>query len=205
MACRFPHLIVILSILIVASPAYADIYSYRDENGVLNFTNIPPNNTHYKVRIAYKEHKHTASPKTVFYQPANHPETLSPKLKAIVDHVARDYAVDKSLVKAMIHAESDFDANAVSPKGALGLMQLMPETAERYGVRDVFDPEQNIIGGVHYLHDLLETFDNNVRLAVAAYNAGKKAVLQYGGVPPYPETTQYVDKVMQLHSIYNKI
>ena len=205
MACRFPHLIVILSIIIVASPAYADIYSYRDENGVLNFTNIPPNNARYKVRIAYKEHKHTASPKTVFYQPANHPETLSPKLKAIVDHVARDYAVDKSLVKAMIHAESDFDANAVSPKGALGLMQLMPETAERYGVRDVFDPEQNIIGGVHYLHDLLETFDNNVRLAVAAYNAGKKAVLQYGGVPPYPETTQYVDKVMQLHSIYNKI
>ena len=205
MACRFPQLVVILSILIVASPAYADIYSYRDENGVLNFTNIPPNNAHYKVRIAYKEHKHTASPKTVFYQPANHPETLSPKLKAIVDHVARDYAVDKSLVKAMIHAESDFDANAVSPKGALGLMQLMPETAERYGVRDVFDPEQNIIGGVHYLHDLLETFDNNVRLAVAAYNAGKKAVLQYGGVPPYPETTQYVDKVMQLHSIYNKI
>ena len=205
MACRFPHLIVILSIIIVASPAYADIYSYRDENGVLNFTNIPPNNARYKVRIAYKEHKHTASPKTVFYQPANHPETLSPKLKAIVDHVARDYAVDKSLVKAMIHAESDFDANAVSPKGALGLMQLMPETAERYGVRDVFDPEQNIIGGVHYLHDLLETFDNNVRLAVAAYNAGKKAVLQYGGVPPYPETTQYVNKVMQLHSIYNKI
>ena len=172
---------------------------------MLNFTNIPPNNARYKVRIAYKEHKHTASPKTVFYQPDNHPETLSPKLKAIVDHVARDYAVDKSLVKAMIHAESDFDANAVSPKGALGLMQLMPETAERYGVRDVFDPEQNIIGGVHYLHDLLETFDNNVRLAVAAYNAGKKAVLQYGGVPPYPETTQYVDKVMQLHSIYNKI
>ena len=205
MACRFPHLIVILSIIIVASPAYADIYSYRDENGVLNFTNIPPNNARYKIRIAYKEHKHTASPKTVFYQPANHPKTLSPKLKAIVDHVARDYAVDKSLVKAMIHAESDFDANAVSPKGALGLMQLMPETAERYGVRDVFDPEQNIIGGVHYLHDLLETFDNNVRLAVAAYNAGKKAVLQYGGVPPYPETTQYVDKVMQLHSIYNKI
>lgn len=205
MACRFPQLIVILSIIIFASPAYADIYSYRDENGVLNFTNIPPNNARYKVHIAYKEHKHTASPKTVFYQPANHPETLSPKLKAIVDHVARDYSVDKSLVKAMIHAESDFDANAVSPKGALGLMQLMPETAERYGVRDVFDPEQNIIGGVHYLHDLLETFDNNVRLAVAAYNAGKKAVLQYGGVPPYPETTQYVDKVMQLHSIYNKI
>jgi soluble lytic murein transglycosylase-like protein len=205
MSFWFPLLIVILSFVIGASPVYADIYSYRDENGVLNFTNIHPNNTHYKVRIAYKEHKHTTSPRTVFYHPANHAETLSPELKAIVNHVARDYAVDKSLVKAMIHAESDFDANAVSPKGALGLMQLMPETAERYGVRDVFDPEQNIIGGVRYLHDLLETFDNNVRLAVAAYNAGEHAVLQYGGVPPYPETTQYVDRVMQLHSIYNKI
>ena len=205
MPFTFALLIVVLTVVAGSQPAQADIYSYRDENGVLNFTNIRPNNDRYKVRIAYKQRKHTTPPKTVFYSSVNRPETLSPQLEAIVDHVSRDYAVDKSLVQAMIHAESDFDVNAVSPKGALGLMQLMPETAQRYGVRDVFDPEQNIIGGVRYLRDLLETFGHNVRLAVAAYNAGEQAVLRYGGVPPYPETMQYVNKVMQLHSLYGRI
>ena len=205
MPFTFALLIVVLTVVAGSQPAQADIYSYRDENGVLNFTNIRPNNDRYKVRIAYKQRKHTTPPKTVFYSSVNRPETLSPQLEAIVNHVAQDYAVDKSLVQAMIHAESDFDVNAVSPKGALGLMQLMPETAQRYGVRDVFDPEQNIIGGVRYLRDLLETFGHNVRLAVAAYNAGEQAVLRYGGVPPYPETMQYVNKVMQLHSLYGRI
>ena len=197
---RFPLIIVLLAMLAGALPAQADIYSYRDENGVLNFTNIRPNNTHFKVRIAYKTPKPAAQPKTVFPHNDIHPATLTPQLEAIVNNAARDYAVDKSLVKAMIHAESDFDANAVSAKGASGLMQLMPETAQRYGVRDIFDPEQNIVGGVRYLRDLLETFGHDVRLALAAYNAGEQAVLRYGGVPPYPETIQYVDRVMQLHS-----
>jgi soluble lytic murein transglycosylase-like protein len=202
MPSRFALLIVVLAAVAGSLPAQADIYSYRDENGVLNFTNIRPNNARYKVQIAYKQHAHTTTPKTVFYSNDNHVETLSPRLEAIVNHAARDYAVDKSLVQAVIHAESDFDVNAVSPKGASGLMQLMPETAQRYGVRDIFDPEQNIIGGVRYLRDLLETFGHNVRLAVAAYNAGEQAVLRYGGVPPYPETVQYVNKVMLLHSRY---
>lgn len=205
MSFRFPLLIVLLAAVAGSLPARADIYSYRDENGVLNFTNIRPNNAHYKVRIAYKEPKHASPPKTVFYRNATPPGTLSPHLAAILNHVAQDYAVDKSLVQAMIHAESDFDANAVSPKGASGLMQLMPETAQRYGVRDIFDPEQNITGGVRYLRDLLETFGHDVRLALAAYNAGEQAVLRYGGVPPYPETMEYVNKVMQLHSRYGNI
>ena len=203
MPLRFPLIIVTLALIAGSLPAHADIYSYRDENGVLNYTNIRPNNTHYKLRVAYKEHKHTAPPKTVFY--GEQPATLSPRLEAIVNHVASDYAVDKSLVQAVIHAESDFDVNAVSPKGASGLMQLMPDTAQRYGVHDIFDPEQNITGGVRYLRDLLETFGHNVRLAVAAYNAGEQAVLRYGGVPPYPETVNYVNKVMQLHSRYGNI
>jgi len=203
MPLRFPLIIVMLALVAGSMPARADIYSYRDENGVLNYTNIRPNNTHYKLRVAYKEHKHTAPPKTVFY--GEQPASLSPRLEAIVNHVASDYAVDKSLVQAVIHAESDFDVNAVSPKGASGLMQLMPDTAQRYGVHDIFDPEQNITGGVRYLRDLLETFGHNVRLAVAAYNAGEQAVLRYGGVPPYPETVNYVNKVMQLHSRYGNI
>ena len=164
MSFRFPLIIAMLAAIAGSLPAYADIYSYRDENGVLNFTNIRPNNGHYKVQVAYKQPKHVAPPKTVFYENDGHPATLSPQLAAIVDHVSRDYAVDKSLVRAVIHAESDFNANAISPKGASGLMQLMPETAQRYGVHDIFDPEQNIIGGVHYLRDLLETFGHNAGL-----------------------------------------
>jgi soluble lytic murein transglycosylase-like protein len=203
MSFRFPLFIVMLLAMAGSLPAQADIYSYRDDNGVLNYTNIRPNNAHYKVRIAYKQPKVSAPPQTVFY--GSHPGTLSPQLEAIVNHVSHDYAVDKSLVQAVIHAESDFDANAVSPKGASGLMQLMPETAQRYGVRDIFDPEQNIIGGVRYLRDLLETFGHDVRLALAAYNAGERTVLRYGGIPPYPETMHYVNKVMLLHSRYGNI
>ncbi len=206
MSLRFALIIVMLT-AVAAPPARADIYSYRDENGVLNFTNIRPNDGRYKVRVAYKQPKHhyAAPVKPVVYNNDLRPQTLSPRLETIVNNVSQFFSVDKSLVQAVIHAESDFDPHAVSPKGALGLMQLMPETAQRYGVHDIFDPEQNIIGGVHYLSDLLETFDQNIRLAVAAYNAGKNAVLRYGGVPPFPETERYVNKVMQLNSHYGNI
>jgi len=203
MSRRFPAAIIILTAAAVSCPAQADIYSYRDENGVLNFTNIRPNDSHYIVHVAYKDRKPAASSRKVSYNYGSGPATFPPQLDAIVSQVTQDYAVDKALVQAMIHAESAFNANAVSPKGASGLMQLMPDTAQRYGVRDIFDPKQNIIGGVHYLRDLLETFGHDVRLALAAYNAGEKAVLRYGGVPPYPETVEYVNKVMQLHSRYN--
>lgn len=207
MSLRFALIITMLAAVAGSFPAQADIYSYRDENGVLNYTNIRPNNAHYKVRIAYKQprRQYATPPKTVVYRDDIQPQTLPPQLQTIVNHVSQYYAVDKSLVQAVIHAESGFDANAVSPKGASGLMQLMPQTAQRYGVRDIFDPEQNIIGGVRYLHDLLETFGHNMRLAVAAYNAGEQAVLRYGGVPPFPETLRYVNKVMQLHSRYGDI
>lgn len=206
MSLRFALIIVLLATA-AAPPARADIYSYRDENGVLTFTNIRPNDDRYKVRVAYKQPKrnYATAGKTVASGDGLQPQALSPQLETIVNNVSQFYSVDKSLIQAVIHAESDFDAHAVSPKGASGLMQLMPKTARRYGVRDIFDPEQNIIGGVHYLSDLLETFGHNVRLAVAAYNAGKQAVLRYGGVPPFPETLNYVNKVMQLNSRYNNI
>ena len=110
--------------------------------------------------------------------------------------------VSVALVKAVVHAESGFDPSAVSPKGASGLMQLMPATAERYGVRNVFDPAQNVAAGVHYLKDLLVEFNDNHRLALAAYNAGVGTVLRYGGVPPYSETRTYVRRVMRYRSRY---
>lgn len=183
-----------------AVPASADIYSYRDENGVLNFTNIRPNDERLKVRVAYRDPKPAVS--AVRYGNGISPINPPPYLDAIVSQVADDYAVDKALVQAVIHAESAYNTRAISAKGASGLMQLMPETAQRYGVHDIFDPEQNIVAGVRYLRDLLATFGNNLQLAVAAYNAGENSVLRYGGIPPFPETVNYVDRVLKLHTAY---
>jgi Transglycosylase SLT domain len=106
--------------------------------------------------------------------------------------------VSVDLVRAIIQTESDFDAQAVSSKGARGLMQLMPDTARRFGVADSFDPRQNIFGGVKYLRLLLDMFQGNVALAAAAYNSGENSVLKYNGVPPYKETQDYVAKVQTL-------
>jgi soluble lytic murein transglycosylase-like protein len=197
-------MIILLAAVMGSFPAQADIYSYRDENGVLNFTNIRPNNAQYKIRVAYKDPRPAIHPSTVSYSYGNgyNPVTVPARLNAIVNEAADDYGVDKSLVQAVIHAESAFNTQAVSAKGASGLMQLMPETAQRFGVHDIFDPEENIMGGVRYLRELLDTFGNDMRLALAAYNAGEKSVLRYGGVPPFPETVNYVDRVLKLQDAY---
>lgn len=203
MAKVFAIMIVISALAGGVLPARADIYAYRDENGVLNYTNIRPNDDRYKVRVAYKD-KRAAHANVVRYNDggSNSPVNLSARLSAIVDQAADQYAVDKALVQAVIHAESAFNARAVSAKGAVGLMQLMPETAQHYGVRDLFDPKQNIIAGVRYLRDLLDAFGNDQRLALAAYNAGENSVLRYGGVPPFPETVNYIDRVLKLQIAY---
>jgi soluble lytic murein transglycosylase-like protein len=111
-----------------------------------------------------------------------------------VEETAKTYEVSPALVDSVIQVESNYNARAVSPKGAQGLMQLMPATARRFGVRDTFDPKQNVEGGVKYLKFLQETFKDD-RLAIAAYNAGEGAVQKFGNVPPYPETMNYVAKV----------
>lgn len=118
----------------------------------------------------------------------------------IVARTARVNGVDEALVHAVIFAESSYDPDAISPAGASGLMQLMPATAEQYGVRDLFDPAQNVSGGVRLLRDLLARFDGNVELAVAAYNAGAYAVIRAGNrVPPHTETAAYVPKVIDYY------
>lgn len=118
---------------------------------------------------------------------------------SIIDRSAIRFGVDPVLVRAVIQVESNFDARCVSQKGARGLMQLIPETARRYGVRNVFDPEQNINGGVHYLADLLEMFHGDLSRSLAAYNAGENAVLKYAGIPPYEETTTYVKRALTVY------
>lgn len=117
------------------------------------------------------------------------------RFDGMIKSIAANHGLEPSLIHSIIQAESDYDPYAVSSKGAAGLMQLMPETAQRYGVNNVFDPWENIEGGVKYIKDLMRLFGRNTDHVLAAYNAGQNAVKKYGGVPPFPETERYINKV----------
>jgi len=121
------------------------------------------------------------------------------KYDPIIERYAKKYRIDPVLVRAVIQVESDFNPRCVSNRGARGLMQLIPATARRYGVTTVHDPDQNIHGGIRYLSDLLEMFDDDLPRALAAYNAGEGAVQKYGGIPPYAETTEYVQRALTVY------
>ena len=211
----------VLVAMVVAAPSVlADIYVYRDENGVTTATNIKPH-SRYKIDKVFRDgsvggRASTAAkvspqnPGSPYIKTArgtinttllDEPPT-SEELKEIMAEAALAFNLDKALVRAIIQTESAFRVHATSPKGARGLMQLMPETAARYGVRDIFDPEQNIWGGSRYMRDLLVMFNHELPLALAAYNAGENAVIRHGGIPPYTETRNYVKKVMELHQRY---
>lgn len=128
------------------------------------------------------------------YDPSHKPLFKS-KFDKLIDEAAKHFDVDAALVSAVIKAESDFNPHEISDKGARGLMQLMPSTATRFGVTNTFDPEANVYAGVRYLHWLLQTFNGNADLAVAAYNAGEGAVWKYNGVPPFRETLTYIRRI----------
>jgi soluble lytic murein transglycosylase-like protein len=175
----------------------ADIYKYEDEDGVLHFTDAP---TDHRFKIFMRDIKKDKQLRTKF-RIANCARNAA-EFDSIINSCALEYGVDKSLIKAVIHAESGYDPNAVSSKGASGLMQLMPNTAKSLKVANSFDPADNIRGGVRYLKFLLDTFRGDVALALAAYNAGLSKVAQYGGVPPYQETQNYVAKVLNYKKSY---
>jgi soluble lytic murein transglycosylase-like protein len=120
-----------------------------------------------------------------------------------VHTLARQYDIEPRLIQAIITVESNFNPQAVSRAGAQGLMQLMPDTAARYQVRDPFNPQANIEGGIRYLKDLLRLFPGDLQRVLAAYNAGEQAVYQYGGIPPYPETRRYVERVLSLYGTHD--
>jgi hypothetical protein len=123
------------------------------------------------------------------------PHAAKPEVVRLVRDLAPEYGLDPELVLAVVEAESNYNPNALSPKNAQGLMQLIPETAKRFGVVDVWDPKQNLRGGMAYLRWLLKHFDGDLKLALAGYNAGEESVLQYGGIPPYSETQEYVRRI----------
>ena len=188
-------------LLLIPQLAAAQVYKFVDENGVVNYTNIePPSNTHYQVM---RFPCYASDPKcrgVSWEKVALNTSAFETEIRSAAQH----NAVDESLIRAIIHAESAYQSDAVSPKGAQGLMQLMPATQELLEVADPFDPAANIDGGARHLSDLLREFDGNVTLAAAAYNAGAGAVQKFGGVPPYEETREYVRRVNILLKRYRQ-
>lgn len=172
-----------------AAPASAQIYSWRDAQGVLVVSDRPrPDGGDMDTFEVPK------APRVRATRPLSLPARAAAFDEVIEEHAA-EQNLPPDLVRAVIQAESGFDSNAVSPKGAMGLMQLMPATATEFGVTNPFHPEQNIRAGVAYLRRLLDRYDSDVSLALAAYNAGPGAVERYSGIPPYRETRDYVKKI----------
>ena len=184
----------LLLMLFIAMPsAIADLYKKVDENGHVFFTDTPEGSG---FRLIMRTPKKGTIEYRYFQQNRR-------QLTPLIRQQARRYKVDPSLVMAVIHAESAYDKNAISRAGAVGLMQLMPATAKRFGVSNRNDATQNIQGGVRYLRYLLELFNFNIRLTLAAYNAGESAVKKYDNkIPPYKETQHYVKKVLLYYQNY---
>ena len=183
-----------LAISTLAGTGHADIYKQVGADGVISFSNRPAQGS----KLVAAEHK-----AAVFMPSDDSPERFS-RYDEYIRQAATLYQIPEELVRAVIRVESDFDPRAVSPANARGLMQLVPETAERMMVTDSFDPRQNIFGGVRYLRVLANLFNGDIQLTIAAYNAGEGAVMRYGGIPPYQETQDYVVKVLGNYRQYRK-
>jgi soluble lytic murein transglycosylase-like protein len=193
---RFCKILLVFTVWQCAIPglARAEIYSYTDKGGKIHLANRPSG------RIVPLRRDIINGYRTSLERgPASFGNS---RYDNLIRRAAEHYMVRFGLIKAVIHAESGFNNRAVSRKGAMGLMQLMPGTARDLGIRDVFDPEQNIRGGTRYLKRMLELYNDNLRLSLAAYNAGPAAVDRIGGVPPFPETHDYIRRVLSLMRVY---
>lgn len=180
----------------LATPALADVYRYVDEAGVVHFTNQPVDARFEPVPwTSFGFHRERARRASERWAPR------VARYDGLISRLGREHSVEPALVKAVIAAESNFDPKALSGKGAQGLMQLMPRTARQLGVKNAFEPEENVSGGTRYLREMLTRYGDMTR-AVAAYNAGPAAVDRYRGVPPYPETQAYVDRVLTYYLAY---
>lgn len=196
MEARLLRSVVVSALAMCAAPgvgARDAVYAYGNTDDSITLTNLKDGNRTALFTVAL-----LGQDDAVVRLQRTGPRMAPPEVARVVDAVAPAAGLEPHLLLAVISAESGFRAKAVSPKGAQGLMQLMPATARRLGVADPFDPEQNVRGGARYLTELLKLFNDDLRLALAAYNAGENAVIRYGrAIPPYPETQQYVARVMQ--------
>jgi|SRR5215467_1683386 len=188
LGARSLGVLAVAATMATAAPAAAQVYKRTASDGTTYFTNIQPNPT--VQRVAY------AVPAT--QEPQRQAADYGLYSREIAEASAR-YGVPERLIWAVIRVESGFDPRAVSSKGARGLMQLMPETAAVLGVRDVFNPRENIHGGARHLRGMMDRFHYDLPMAIAAYNAGDRPVAAFRGIPPYPETREYVARVLRLY------
>ena len=183
--------LMVLLLFQTASPVFADIYMYLDSEGILHFTNTPTS-SHYKLYLKEKPKKSLET------------QEISSRYDHIISEAAYTSGISFALIKAMIRVESNFDPEAVSRKGAMGLMQIMPDNLEAFDIQDPFDPRENIIGGSLYFRKLMARYEGKLPLALAAYNAGPSLVDRYRGVPPIRETEEYVKKVMTYYYAFQE-
>lgn len=184
--------------------AQSGIYGYIADGGTVHLSNVP-DDKRYKLllRTPSEERVETPGKTQLGTQRSDSPALAALPYHAEILAAGKTHGVDPALIHAVIKVESAHNPVAVSRKGAVGLMQLMPETARRYGVKDMRDPRQNIAGGTRYLNDLLRMFSGDLTLAIAAYNAGENVVMRHGNrIPPYAETVQYVPRVLSFYRRY---
>jgi soluble lytic murein transglycosylase-like protein len=194
---------IILLTLFISNEVMADIYNFTDTDGRVYYTDEPRHSLYkriIKTKIPYYSNVYKKGNYTMgrvrTFSGAN-----KKRFAELIEQAAYRHNVDAKLVHAVIQTESAYNSTAQSPKGAVGLMQLMPDTARRFGVTDRNDPDQNVDGGTRYLKHLINLFNPNLDLAVAAYNAGENAVIRYNNsIPPYPETQNYVKQVLALYN-----
>jgi soluble lytic murein transglycosylase-like protein len=184
------------ALVLLASTASADIYKHVDENGVVSFSNAKGS----KGNLYLKDKK--PAPRPAVFMPSDTSPERFHRYDAFIQQAAALYQIPEALIRAVIKVESNYDPRAVSTANARGLMQLIPETAERMMVQDIHDPRQNIFGGVRYLRVLANLFNGDLVLTIAGYNAGENAVIRHGGVPPFSETQDYVVKVLGYYQHY---
>lgn len=190
-------LICIFIFSLISMPSQADIYKYVDKHGRVILTDKPAHKGYKRLVKTWKGWEEAKVPKNFNW--VKNQEKFDPTIRS----VAKVYKIPHTLLHAVITAESSYNPDAISRAGAVGLMQLMPETAKQYGVSNRRDPKQNIYGGSRYLRHLLKLYKNNLVLALAAYNAGEGAVKKYGNkIPPYKETRNYVKKVIKYYKKY---